>query len=304
MDTSYQAGVEKKAELRLLKEKRRVLAEDRTSNRETVRVLAEKLDAAIRQLEEDIRNCAAQPSFAMLDRPTEYRGGRAMGTSDGPFRTMGEQCQAIARSARSGEVDRRLFDVRAAAGLGELVPSEGGFLLQQDFENQILANVFESGTVAARCRQIQLSGNAASIKIPGLDETSRVAGSRWGGVESKWIAEAGTIAPTKPKFRQIELNLKKQCVLVYVTDEMLQDSTVLENVLTRIASDELSFTLEEAIVAGSGAGEPLGIINADCLVSVDKESGQAAGTVLLENIVKMWSRLLGKSRANAVWLIN
>jgi HK97 family phage major capsid protein len=48
----------------------------------------------------------------------------------------------------------------------------------------------------------------------------------------------------------------------------------------------------------------LGILNAGCLVSVDKETGQKANTVLLENVVKMWSRLFGASRANAVWLIN
>lgn len=55
---------------------------------------------------------------------------------------------------------------------------------------------------------------------------------------------------------------------------------------------------------GTGAGQLLGIQNAACLVSVAKETGQAADTVLFENIVKMWTRLYARSRANAAWYIN
>jgi HK97 family phage major capsid protein len=40
------------------------------------------------------------------------------------------------------------------------------------------------------------------------------------------------------------------------------------------------------------------------LVTQAAESGQAADTVLFENIVNMWSRLIASSRANAVWYIN
>jgi HK97 family phage major capsid protein len=39
-------------------------------------------------------------------------------------------------------------------------------------------------------------------------------------------------------------------------------------------------------------------------VQVAKETGQAAATVLTENIVKMWSRMFGPCRDKAVWLIN
>jgi HK97 family phage major capsid protein len=226
-------------------------------------------------------------------------------SASGPFTSAGDQFRAIADAGRpGGQIDQRLYEVRVALGSNETVPSDGGFLLQQDYVNDILTNIYAPGKIASLCRRIQLSGNANSITIPGLDESSRVAGSRWGGVLSYWVNEATEITKSKPKFRKLELNLRKQAVLIYVTDEMLQDSAVLGNVLTRMASDELSFQLEDAIINGTGATMPLGILGAGGLISVSKEIGQKADTLTLENIVKMWSRMIGSSRQNSVWLIN
>jgi HK97 family phage major capsid protein len=254
------------------------------------------------EMKQEVRRLKMLQTGLPLSRPGINLGGSG---NQGPFRSLGEQLQCIASSSRPGaQVDSRLWEIRAATGLSESIPSEGGFLVQQDFSNEILANVFDSGKIAARCRRIQVSSGSNQVKIPGLDETSRVAGSRWGGVLSYWLAEAAEKTASKPTFRQIELTLKKQVVLCYVTDELLQDASVLENVIRRVATDELRFSLEDAIINGTGAGQPLGILNSGSLISVSKEAGQAAATVVYENIAKMWSRLLGASRPNAVWLIN
>ncbi len=49
---------------------------------------------------------------------------------------------------------------------------------------------------------------------------------------------------------------------------------------------------------------PEGILNLDALVSVAKETDQAAKTILVENIVNMRARLWASGRTNSVWLIN
>ena len=49
---------------------------------------------------------------------------------------------------------------------------------------------------------IQISSNANSVKLNGVDETSR-ASTRFGGVLAYWLDEAGTKTESKPKFRQI-----------------------------------------------------------------------------------------------------
>jgi HK97 family phage major capsid protein len=84
----------------------------------------------------------------------------------------------------------------------------------------------------------------------------------------------------------------------------MADVGALEGVIKEGFIGEFGFLLDDAIINGTGAGQPLGILNAGCLVSVAKESGQTAATVVAENVIKMYSRLFASSRANAVWLIN
>lgn len=218
------------------------------------------------------------------------------------FKTIGEQMFAVMKAGMpGGHADPRLFN--AATGLGESVPSDGGFLVQQDFSNELLEQVYQTGVLAPRCRRMQISGNSNSIKINGVDETSR-ASTRFGGVVGYWKDEAALKVASKPKFRQIELNLKKLIGLCYATDELLQDATALESFIRRAFPSEFGFLLDDAIINGTGAGQPLGILNAGCLVSVTKEAGQKADTLVWENVVKMYSRLFAQSRNNAVWFVN
>jgi HK97 family phage major capsid protein len=220
------------------------------------------------------------------------------------FGTFGEQLAAVMRAGMpGGHVDPRLRNVRAASGLSESVPSDGGFLVQQDFSGELLQQVFETGVLASRCRRVQISGNSNSIKINGIDETSRVT-NRSGGILGYWEEEAAQKTASAPKFRKIELNLKKLIGLCYATDELLEDAAALEGVIRTGFASEFGFLLDDAIINGTGAGQPLGILNAGCLVSVTKETGQKAATIMAENIIKMDSRLFPSSNTNAVWLIN
>jgi len=221
------------------------------------------------------------------------------------FLSLGENLVAIMRAGiPGGAIDPRLRNIQAAAtGLGETIPSDGGFLLQPDYANDILQDVFETGILASKCRRIQISGKANSIKINGIDEKSRVS-SRYGGIISYWLDEAGTKVPTKPKFRQIELVLKKMIGLCYSTEELLEDAVALEGIIKEGFRAEFGFRVDDSIINGTGAGMPLGILPSGALVTVSKEGAQAATTLMTENVVKMRSRLFATSRVNSVWLIN
>lgn len=219
------------------------------------------------------------------------------------FSCLGQQLASIINASRpGGHVDPRLYNA-AAKELTESVSSDGGFLVQTDFSNDLLQQVYQTGILAPRCRRIQISSNANSIKINGVDETSR-ASTRSGGVLGYWKDEAAEKTKSKPKFRQIELSLKKLVGLCYATDELLSDTSALEGFIRQAFAAEFGFKIDDAIINGSGVGQPLGILNAGCLVSVSKEAGQKADTVVWENIVKMYARLFPQSRQNAVWLIN
>jgi HK97 family phage major capsid protein len=221
------------------------------------------------------------------------------------FETLGEQLQAVVWAGTPGHtIDPRLLAINRATGLSEGLAADGGFLVQADFIAEIYRRAYEIGAITSRCRRIPISAASNSVKINALAETSRATGSRWGGIQGYWLSEAGTKTASRPTFRQMELALKKLAVLVYATDELLQDAAALEAVVSEGAAEEISFLAEDAIVNGTGAGQPLGVLNAPALVTVAKEAGQAAATIVSQNILKMWSRMWGRSRPDSIWLVN
>ena len=167
-----------------------------------------------------------------------------------------------------------------------------------------MQNIWTGGQIVSRCRTLPIGPNSNGVKIPGVDEASRVNGSRWGGLQAYWAEEAGTITASKAKFKRVELELRKLVALTYVTDELLSDATALGAYVSGVLPQELTFKLEDAIINGTGAGTPLGIMNSGALVTVTAEGSQTADTVNEKNVLKMFARLPVSSRATAVWFIN
>ena len=218
------------------------------------------------------------------------------------FGSLGEQLMAVINAGKpNGKVDPRLYN--AASGMNETVPSEGGFLIQQDFTTRAYEDLFDNGLIAGKCDKVPISGNANGTVLNGFDETSR-ASSTAGGVVVYWTDEAELKTASKPKFRRVELNLKKMHGLCYLTDEMMMDSAQIEATVSNAFIKAMDFKLQDGIINGTGAGMPLGILNAGCLVTVAKEAGQAADTIVAQNIMKMYARRFASLTGNYAWYYN
>ena len=279
-------------------------AEDRFLSEEEQKDI-DKYEEEIRAWDESIGRAEKLLAIEPEDRPTEKPEVKPTPAKDTEkrFSSFGEQLMAAYRAAMpGGKVDERL-STRAASGLNETTPSDGGFLVQQDFVTELLKRTYETGILASKVKKIPISTNANGMKINAIDEDSRANGSRWGGVQTYWEGEADELTASKPKFRQMELSLKKLTGLCYATDELLQDAAALEAVIRQAFAEEFGFKIDDAILSGSGEGEPLGILNSGAIVTVAKETSQTE-TITVENLIKMWNRLWSRSRANAVWYIN
>ena len=184
--------------------------------------------------------------------------------------------------------DPRLLAMKAPAGLSEGVSSDGGFLLLPQMAAGIMERMYTLGQVLSRVSKDPLGPNSNTMLYNGIDETSRVDGSRWGGLLGYWLAEAGALTGTKPKFFQVPLKLKKVGALAYATDEQLQDTTALASWLTRTVPMELTFQVEYAVINGVGGGMPLGIMNSAPLVSVTRLD---ASKIQIQDISNMLARV-------------
>jgi len=223
---------------------------------------------------------------------------------DRPFASPGDFLRSVALASMPGnDMDPRLRQF-APTGSGETVPSDGGFRVGQDVAELMYNRGFQMASVASRCSRRQLSSPSGKLVIPYIDETSRANGSRYGGVRVYRRAEADSVTAAKPKYGRLEIEALSMMGLWYVTEELLQDVTALEQEGTQAFSDEFSFKLDDEIINGNGVGQCEGVLNASALISVSKESGQAAATIEYENLVKMYTRMPIGNRTNAVWYIN
>ena len=226
------------------------------------------------------------------------------------FATFGAQLKAIVQSSQPGaQVDPRLIELQnqesqllAASGASEAIPQDGGFVVQRDFTTELLARATAASQLAPRCRTMQIAGSG--LDAPIVDETSRASGSRWGGVQVYRNHEAEAVTAAKPKFGKMKMDLEDLSGLAYATDNLLQDAPAMEGLFSIAFTEEFAFKIDNEILDGTGAGEMLGILKAPALVTVAKETSQAADTIVWENIIKMWARVHPRSMPNIIWTIN
>lgn len=220
------------------------------------------------------------------------------------FRTVGEFAQAIIKAAKKGGgmTDPRLVAIQNAAPSeygSEGVGADGGFAVPPDFRATILKKVMGEESLLARTDQQQTNSN--TMVFP-KDETTPWQTS--GGIQSYWEGEAGQYTPKKPALQSNSIRLNKLTALVPATDELLEDAAALTGYINSKAPEKMMHKVNDAIYRGTGAGMPLGILNAASLVTQDAESAQAADTINANNIVNMFARMYAPWRRNAVWLIN
>jgi HK97 family phage major capsid protein len=190
----------------------------------------------------------------------------------------------------------------AAASAGE--PASGGFLVPEAFRAELLRLAIEKGVTRPRARIVPME--TSRVIYPMLDVTSH-ATNVFGGVQGYWTAESGQMTDVAASFGRIALEAWKLTAFANVPNELIADSALAFEAFIRSTFPEaLAYFEDVAFISGNGAGQPLGWSTDanDARVSVAKESGQAADTIVWENIVKMYARMLPQSLGNAVWIVS
>jgi HK97 family phage major capsid protein len=212
--------------------------------------------------------------------------------------SIGEMLQAVFKATK-GTIDARLMK----AGLAESDPASGGFAIQPELAAWIYERMFQDGQWLKRCDHTPIATNTNSLKITAVQDSSRVIGQQYGGVYATWLQESGSITESQPKYRQVSFDLKKLAAFWRVTDEMLSDAEILTTKAPTYFERAMRFQLEDSIVRGTGAGQPLGILNSPALVTVPADKGQANYTISFNNILNMLTHTWG-SLSDYCWFAN
>jgi HK97 family phage major capsid protein len=217
------------------------------------------------------------------------------------FQNMGEFAQAVRTAVVSpSAMDQRLIQNATASTYGsEASGADGGFAVPPEWRSEIMKLVDAEDSLLSRCDQQTVSGN--SITFP-IDETT--AWQTSGGILTYWDTEAAAMTQSKPALKDLTLKLNRLTALVPVTEELLEDASAMSGYVTGKAGEKLAFKINDAIVNGTGVGQPLGIMNAPCKVAVAKETSQTATTFHINNAIKMMARMPARSFSRSVWLMN
>jgi len=199
----------------------------------------------------------------------------------------------------SGLYDSRLQQVRT---MTEGTPSAGGFAVPEEFAAEWFDNALENEVIRPRATVWPMKSETR--KVPAWDDSDHSSDELYGGLSIAWLAEAGTATRQTPKLRQIILTTKKGAIYVAASREVVQDGMDFEAQLERALAKSLGWGLDDSFINGHGAGQPLGILNADSTIEVSKETSQAADTIVYENLLAMESRLLPSCMLRAVWIAN
>ena len=213
----------------------------------------------------------------------------------GGFNGLGDFMMTVA----SGREDWRLRSFPRAAGQGEYSGGEGGYLVPHQLTASILGPLFSESGVLSRVNLLPMSSNV--LTAAGFKTTDTSSGAV-GGLELKWEGEGETLDSQTGVLGSIFLRAKKGAILVECSNELLEDSVAASVQLEQIMRNAARFGLERAILTGDGVGRPRGVLNDVGLITVAKESGQAADTLIFENIVNTASRVHPSVLANSVWV--
>jgi HK97 family phage major capsid protein len=273
-----------------------------------------RLEIAIKREERlSARTNELKASAGRKTTPAKVEGGEPAAMKDPKkgFKRLGDFCADLRASAIGAPVSQTFRDWQAAchafaAGTGgaiAAVDSSGGALIPGGFVNELFEKPVRENAVLSRLQMIPITeGN--TVEIPYIDESSRADGSRQGGIRAYRTAELEQMTQSKPSFGKLKLHAEKLTGLAYVSDEMLKFSSVsVDALLSRLFQREFTFKLVDEVINGTGGEEFVGLVGSDCLAEVTKETGQAADTLVWNNISKMWSRRHVAS-GPFVWLTN
>ncbi len=204
--------------------------------------------------------------------------------------------QAEVRFANIAQEIARVAPMALATSFGNTMSGpDGGYAVPQDAAESILMPAV--GALLPLCRIIPVT-RGGSIELP-IDLSTPYAET---GIVAGWSIEGTQLPQKKPVLNMTQFFLKKLIALVPCTEELLEDSAALAAYLPLALQLAVTRRINDAIIGGSGVGQPLGILKSNALLSVAKDGGQTAATITATNIAGMLARSLDPIAST--WVMN
>lgn len=218
------------------------------------------------------------------------------------FKDHRDFMQAVMEAGRGRKVDARLKPLAAAGSdeQGAYSDPHGGFLVPHGVAPGILSIGADADPLSGLTRQISMTAPTVSFNAR-VDKNHTTSVS--GGLVVTRRPETVDGTASRMAFEQVVLTANEEFGLAFATERILADSPVsfVELIAAGFGDEFVANRMKER-ASGTGVGERQGWLAAGCKVSVTKETGQAAATIVKANVDNMAARCWRYSQA--VWVAN
>lgn len=305
INVKRQRQADLKAEGRELLNTLKTEARDATEDEDNrLQAIEQELDTLATEIAAEEKRLQREAAMAPDAGPRVSGGERVIDkAANGGFDDIAEFAAAVKDACVPGsgaQMDERLQAMYRAAPTNyhREGGSSDGYMVPPTFREEIWELVFNDDDILNSVDLEPTNGNQVEMLA---DESTP-----WGasGVQAKWRSEGGQMTPSRLTTEGRTVKLHELYAFVLATEELVNDAPRLGNRLTRKAAQAIRWKASDAILYGTGTGQPLGYMNSGALVSVAKDSGQAADTISTTNVLNMYSRLLAMDGAQPYWLCN
>ncbi|WP_161879116.1 phage major capsid protein [Alkalibacterium sp. MB6] len=170
--------------------------------------------------------------------------------------------------------------------------SEGGFLVPDEYENQLIQALQEANVLRNLCNVINTSHG--DRKIPVVASHGSAA----------WMDEEGAFNESDDAFTQVTLSAYKLGTMLKVSDELLNDSYFdLEAYIAAEFARRIGAAEEEGFLTGNGSSKPTGLLHTTGGASLGVTAASATA-ITMDEVLDLYHSLKSSYRKNGTFLVN
>ncbi|EJN54176.1 phage major capsid protein [Lactobacillus gasseri] len=180
----------------------------------------------------------------------------------------------------------------AVNALKEGSDPDGGFLVPDEFENQLVEKLQKANVLRTISHVIQTQNGEHKIPVVASEGTAA------------WLDEESAYTESNTQFTQVSLAAHKLGTLIKVSEELLSDSAFdLMTYLSNEFGRRLGNAEEKAFLTGTGTNQPTGILTDPNGASAGATATKA-DTLTFDDLIDLFYSLKSPYRQNAVFLMS
>lgn len=176
--------------------------------------------------------------------------------------------------------------------LKEGTDPDGGYLVPDEFEKQLIQKLHEANILRSISNVIQTNSGEHKIPVVATEGTA------------SWMEEEAAYTESNTQFSQVSLGAHKLGTLIKVSEELLNDFAFdLMGYLSEEFGRRLGDAEEKAFLTGTGSGQPTGMLN-DTTGATLGSTAKSSTDINFDDLIDLFYSLRAPYRKNAVFIMN